>query len=198
LGIEVEAEPQSAAPAAAGSTYSGPPGAPHPATREEVGKTCPYCRFPLKPDEQVVTCPACKLPHHADCWSENRGCTTYGCRGAAGAAPAGAPMPTPVVPSTLSPTVGQLPGLDYLRTNELSARANNALYLALIGLFCLCLPVGIVGMFMGMAVLRDVGPLRARGGDARGKAIAAIVIGIVGIIGWITYFVIEMASRSHA
>ncbi|MBU0611474.1 MAG: hypothetical protein KKI08_26590, partial [Armatimonadetes bacterium] len=131
LGIEVEAEPPPAAPSM-GAATGGPPGAPHAAAREEIGKTCPYCRFPIKPSEQVVSCPACKLPHHADCWQENRGCTTYGCRG--GAAAPSAPTHPPVVQSTLSPTGGTVPGVDYLRTNELAGRANNALILAILGL----------------------------------------------------------------
>ncbi|MCE5241530.1 hypothetical protein LLH23_23955 [bacterium] len=191
--IQVEAEP-AAAPAPAAPS-GGAPGAPHQATREEVGKTCPYCRFPIKPDEQVIACPACKLPHHADCWTENRGCTTYGCRGAAGAAPMPT-GPTPAMPSTLSPTGGQVPGLDYLRANELTARANNALYLAIIGLFCLCLPVGLVGLFMALAVLGDVNRMQSRAGDARGKAIAAIVIAIVAVVAWVVYLVIAMAHPS--
>ncbi len=45
-----------------------------------VGKTCPYCQFPLKTDSEVVKCPACQVPHHKECWQENRGCTTFGCR----------------------------------------------------------------------------------------------------------------------
>jgi len=27
----------------------------------------------------VHVCPACDVPHHAECWNENGGCTTYGC-----------------------------------------------------------------------------------------------------------------------
>ncbi len=45
-----------------------------------IGKTCPYCQFPLKADSEVVKCPACKVPHHKECWQENGGCTTFGCR----------------------------------------------------------------------------------------------------------------------
>lgn len=51
---------------------------------DAIGRICPYCRFPLKHGAQVATCPACNLPHHADCWCENGGCTTYGCQGTVG------------------------------------------------------------------------------------------------------------------
>lgn len=46
---------------------------------------CPYCRALLRPGEYVVTCQECGLQHHQDCWKENQGCSTYGCRGQASA-----------------------------------------------------------------------------------------------------------------
>jgi len=46
-----------------------------------IGKTCPYCQFPLKQDSEAVQCPACKGPHHRECWAENGGCTTFGHHG---------------------------------------------------------------------------------------------------------------------
>ncbi len=46
-----------------------------------IGKTCPYCQFPLKADSEVVVCAACRIPHHRECWQENGGCTTFGCIG---------------------------------------------------------------------------------------------------------------------
>ncbi len=49
-------------------------------TRPYIGKTCPYCQFPLKADSDVVQCPSCIVPHHKECWAENGGCTTFGCR----------------------------------------------------------------------------------------------------------------------
>ncbi len=45
-----------------------------------VGKTCPFCQYPLKADLETVECPSCKVPHHRECWEENGGCTTFGCR----------------------------------------------------------------------------------------------------------------------
>jgi hypothetical protein len=46
-----------------------------------VGKTCPYCQFPIKQGSEVLECANCKIPHHEDCWEENGGCTTFGCQG---------------------------------------------------------------------------------------------------------------------
>jgi len=47
--------------------------------KSHIGKTCPYCQFPIKQDSEVVQCPSCKVPHHRECWQDNGGCTTFGC-----------------------------------------------------------------------------------------------------------------------
>ena len=44
-----------------------------------IGKTCPYCQFPIKQDSEAVQCQGCEVPHHRECWEENGGCTTLGC-----------------------------------------------------------------------------------------------------------------------
>jgi hypothetical protein len=64
-------------------------------TAPYVGKTCPYCQYPIKAGVLVVVCPACGMPHHEDCWAENHGCTTFGCH-------AGRPRPQ-VVPQLHPP-----------------------------------------------------------------------------------------------
>lgn len=46
-----------------------------------IGKTCPYCQYPVKPGAPTTVCSACGIAHHAECWDHNGGCTTYGCRG---------------------------------------------------------------------------------------------------------------------
>jgi len=48
--------------------------------QNHIGKTCPYCQFPIKHESETVQCPACKSPHHQECWEENEGCTTFGCQ----------------------------------------------------------------------------------------------------------------------
>lgn len=48
---------------------------------EYVGKLCPYCKAEIKDGDEVTVCPECGIPHHADCWKENGGCTTFGCIG---------------------------------------------------------------------------------------------------------------------
>lgn len=57
---------------------------------EMVGRTCPYCRSPLKQGGQAVQCASCHAVHHAECYRENAGCAVNGCAHAPGAAP---PLP---------------------------------------------------------------------------------------------------------
>jgi ketosteroid isomerase-like protein len=43
-------------------------------------KTCPYCQSKIKTGADFIVCSHCGTPHHQECWDENGGCTTYGCR----------------------------------------------------------------------------------------------------------------------
>ncbi|MBE6612385.1 MAG: zinc-ribbon domain-containing protein [Ruminococcaceae bacterium] len=60
-----------------------------------IGKICPYCKTAITASEPVKVCPSCGIPHHAACWAENHGCTTFGCTEQYFEAPA-APLPVPV------------------------------------------------------------------------------------------------------
>ena len=46
---------------------------------DNIGKICPFCKTEIKEGEDVKVCPACGIAHHAACWEENKGCTTFGC-----------------------------------------------------------------------------------------------------------------------
>lgn len=41
--------------------------------------TCPYCKTQFKEGDEAISCPECQTLHHASCWEENKGCTTFGC-----------------------------------------------------------------------------------------------------------------------
>jgi TM2 domain-containing membrane protein YozV len=44
---------------------------------------CPYCRTEVGEAEgDRKDCPGCGTPHHADCFTENGGCTVFGCTNA--------------------------------------------------------------------------------------------------------------------
>ncbi len=55
-----------------------------------ASEKCPYCQSEVPAKEAAKRCSECGAPHHADCWRENGGCTTYGCRMAS------TPEPSPV------------------------------------------------------------------------------------------------------
>lgn len=44
--------------------------------------TCPICGCKFEDTDEVRVCPDCKTPHHDECWEDNRGCSTYGCKSA--------------------------------------------------------------------------------------------------------------------
>lgn len=52
------------------------------ATRQDTGKSCPFCRFPIKERDEVVACGECHSTHHEDCWDENGGCAVSDCAAA--------------------------------------------------------------------------------------------------------------------
>ena len=44
---------------------------------------CPYCRCSIDdPERDQIVCARCGTPHHSDCFSENGGCTLFGCSAA--------------------------------------------------------------------------------------------------------------------
>ena len=75
---------------------------------------CPYCRTPIEPDSgEQFLCTGCGTPHHADCYTENGGCTVFGCS----AAPADEQkvsvtrrdIAAPLTGAAPAPAVGNLP-----------------------------------------------------------------------------------------
>lgn len=82
----------------------------------DVGRPCPYCRFPLKGETTAERCDSCQALHHADCWQDGGGCAVLGC---ATMAPAQEPNgkgailhapPPPPPPPSLAPAPARAPG----------------------------------------------------------------------------------------
>jgi len=40
---------------------------------------CSFCGMPIELGETQAICPLCRLPFHAQCWTDNYGCVSYGC-----------------------------------------------------------------------------------------------------------------------
>ncbi|MDQ3439085.1 MAG: FHA domain-containing protein [Planctomycetota bacterium] len=41
--------------------------------------TCSICQWKTNAEEQITACPTCGLTFHTECWTENCGCSAYGC-----------------------------------------------------------------------------------------------------------------------
>lgn len=66
------------------SLFDPPPPAVQPRqggtlARVETHTFCGACQSQISVLEQVTHCPECGVTFHADCWTENRGCSSYGC-----------------------------------------------------------------------------------------------------------------------
>lgn len=72
------------------------------AGKDDVGRSCPYCRFALKEGGAATVCGECSAVHHTDCWADNGGCAVVGCLGGPGNAETQArgegPPPIPPAP----------------------------------------------------------------------------------------------------
>ena len=42
---------------------------------------CPYCKANAGCETELVRCSGCRTQYHRECWSENRGCSVFGCNG---------------------------------------------------------------------------------------------------------------------
>jgi len=51
------------------------------AVKTEKNQNCSYCHTVINPEAEIIICPVCGVPHHKECWHENKGCTTHGCKG---------------------------------------------------------------------------------------------------------------------
>lgn len=73
-----------------------------------MAEVCPYCRTKILADDGPVVCEGCGTSHHADCYTENGGCTIFGCSKAPGDEPK-LSVSTPdlaAVPATPAAVVG--------------------------------------------------------------------------------------------
>jgi pSer/pThr/pTyr-binding forkhead associated (FHA) protein len=73
----VPAQPRCATPPAQRADSSAAP--PAPAATPSTALVCGICQSPITAGESQHACPSCHIPFHADCWNENRGCSSYGC-----------------------------------------------------------------------------------------------------------------------
>ena len=49
---------------------------------KEISKTCPVCCTKIEDTDEYLQCPDCGMTYHKECWYDNKGCATYGCKSA--------------------------------------------------------------------------------------------------------------------
>ncbi len=48
----------------------------------EQKNVCPICYSKITEQDKQIVCPDCMTRYHIECWNENKGCATYGCKSA--------------------------------------------------------------------------------------------------------------------
>ena len=49
---------------------------------QQPSNICPVCSTEIQATDETIICPDCKIVYHKDCWNDNNGCATYGCKSA--------------------------------------------------------------------------------------------------------------------
>ena len=132
------------------------------ATVTDAGRSCPYCRFPIKEGTPAKRCNSCDSLHHEDCWIDGGGCAVLGCTESASAATAagaqgGRPRPAYRQNAPGAPTTQPHPGFgtspDYPSpqpTPPVPQRSGNQTILAVAVL------IALLGIGTGVAVATGV------------------------------------------
>ncbi len=55
------------------------PARPDATTPQSPPAQCGICHGAIQPGEETKQCPSCKALFHIECWTENGGCSVYGC-----------------------------------------------------------------------------------------------------------------------
>jgi hypothetical protein len=92
----------------------------------EAGKTCPYCRFPLKAGSAAERCDGCGTVHHEECWRDGNGCAVHGCVNA------GRFVPEAAAAASSQTTIGAPAAMSYMPPTSAS-NGNRNLIIGLVG-----------------------------------------------------------------
>ena len=152
----------------------------------EAGQVCPCCQEPIRDGQRVGRCPACQHLQHEMCWQRAGACRSYECQGAT--APASRPdlvitaddvskAKVQISPAELAASRAEPPPVE----TRLSKLAVTAFVLSLVGAVCFGVP-GLLAVVLGAVAIGAINTRR----DLRGTGFAgaAIVIGVVAVVGW--------------
>ena len=158
-----------------------------PAGPLEEGQTCPCCQETIRTGEGVGRCPACGHVQHEGCWQRAGACCSYECASPT-AEPSepdlvlssrevekAKPLPVPIQPH---PVVASFVASGPKRMSRL---ALVALVFALLGIPLFGLP-GLVAIGLGAIAIGGINARR----NLRGTRIAAaaIIVGVLTVLGW--------------
>ncbi len=164
-------------PAGDAPPTTAPPGEGPAAERRTQ---CGVCHAIIAAGEPLTVCPECDTAYHADCWTENLGCSTYGCGrvdvlGSGAVADRRPPPPGPAAPETIPEPRTQWEWLTILA----------ALLASAVGALAFGGPAAVVAVVAGVMVTRRrpdtrVGLLAV----AIGVAVAGVALGVVASRFW--------------
>jgi hypothetical protein len=182
------------------------------ANKKVEGKPCGWCQIALNLGEDVALCAACQKEHHATCWTTKAGCASPGCTNAplkqlevppaSVAAQAGLPSGMMSCPNcrSLNPIGSQLcfackaitsPDGIYNGPKTTPKSATNALIAAIVGFFICGIILGPLAISKANEAKREIKADPSLQGE--GTATAALVIGIIDIVGWIIVILSRMS-----
>ena len=186
------------------------------ANKKIEGKPCGWCQKPLNLGDDASVCTACEKEHHATCWNGKAGCSTTACLnaplkqldppppGAAQAARAGVPdgmLKCPQCASVLPigtqmcPLCRAITSPDgiYHGPKTTAKTATNALIAAIVGAFICGVILGPLAISKGSQAKREIDADPSLQGH--GIATAAIVIGVIDLIGWAIALMVRMGGN---
>ena len=169
----------------------------------EDGQTCPCCQEAIREGQRVGRCPACQHLQHEACWQRTGSCWSYECH-AATAAPTGPDLV--ITPDDVSKAKVQISPAELAASRaerppsqtRLSKLAIVAFVLAIVGVVALGVP-GLLAVVLGAVAIGIINTRR----DLRGLGFAgaAIIIGVLDVVGWgaatALYFVQRPAIFGH-
>ena len=143
--------------------------------KSDARATCGICQWPIEPEEPMHKCIACGNSFHADCWTENHGCSTYGCAEVNALAPKQRPAtPGESIAAVTAPVIETSPATAVSKT---FAWAHMLLGLSVVGSLLGLLAFGIpAGLLAFIAFVR----LLTTRTESRSVLSAAVVIAALG------------------
>lgn len=135
-------------------------------------QVCSICQTAIGASDEMHICPSCGLTFHEECWTENRGCSAYGCPQVNALAPkTDGAKPRTASAATVPSAAPREPGFP---TEFVFLAASVAG--ALLGAFVFGGPAAAVG------ICTLIYTMVFKGRKRRGVLYAAIVISVIGIV----------------